>query len=139
MKINVMIDDGAYMPERAHDTDAGWDIRTPKRALIHSRCSVFINTGVHMDVPEGYCAMIKSKSGLNRFHDIQVEGVVDARYGGSIGCKIYNNGSKPYLFHKGDKIAQIVIMPIADVDELVQVEEFEPSERGNNGFGSTGR
>lgn len=139
MKIKIVLDEGAYMPERAHKTDAGFDLRTPKRALVHSNCGVFIDTGVHIEVPEGYCAMIESKSGLNRFHDIEVEGVVDAGYTGTIGCKIYNKGNKPYLFHKGDKIAQFVVIPIADVDELELVDKLEDSDRGDNGFGSTGR
>jgi dUTP pyrophosphatase len=81
--------------------------------------------------------MLKSKSGLNVKHGITSEGVIDVGYTGSIAVKLYNNSDKAYGFKAGDKISQLVIMPIL-TPSFEQVEEFEETERGNNGFGSTG-
>jgi dUTP pyrophosphatase len=94
-----------------------------------------------MEIPEGYVGMLKSKSGLNVKSGILSEGVVDALYSGSIVVKLYNHSDKPKHFEKGDKITQIVIMPIPFIklEEVDNLGEFEASERGADGFGSTGR
>ena len=138
MKIKVKLDKGAYMPERAHQWDAGADIRTPERVVVHPHSSEVIHTGVHVEIPEGYVGMIKSKSGLNVNYDLTSEGVIDSGFTGSIVCKIYNHGSQPHVFEQGDKITQLVIMPII-TPNFEQVDSLEETERGNSGFGSTGR
>ena len=136
--INVQLDKGAYMPERAHPEDAGADIRSPKHVVIWPHSSETIDTGVHVEIPAGYVGMLKSKSGLNIKHDITSEGVVDAGYTGSIRVKLYNNGPTKYSVEVGDKISQLVIMPIITTP-YIQVDEISGGERGDNGFGSTGR
>ena len=138
MEIKVMLEKGAFLPEKAHKEDAGFDLRTPVNVIVMPHDSAIVSTGVHMLIPEGYVGMIKSKSGLNVRDDIQIEGVVDAHFTGSIVAKLYNNGNKPKMFARGDKITQIVILPIPEVT-LTQVKELEATDRGNNGFGSTGR
>lgn len=138
MDIKVVIDEGAYMPEYAHKTDAGADLRSPVYAIVPSKGSVVIDTGVHMKIPDGYVGMIKSKSGLNVKYDITNEGVIDADYTGSIRLKLYNNGENDYCILKGDKISQIVIMPVCHAT-FQKVNNLEKTKRGNNGFGSTGR
>lgn len=136
--MKIMLDPGAYMPEYAHETDAGADLRSPVDAVIWPRDSVTIDTGVHVEIPSGMVGMLKSKSGLNVKHDITSEGVVDEGYTGSIRVKLYNHGWDTYVVHKGDKITQLVIMPVHHATfELV--DSLEATERGNNGFGSTGR
>ena len=82
--------------------------------------------------------MLKSKSGLNVRYDIIGEGVIDCGYTGSIRVKLYNLGDCVKVFNKGDKIIQLVILPIPEVN-LIQVDKLEDTERGDNGFGSTGR
>lgn len=137
-KINVMLDKGSYMPERAHRTDAGYDIRSPKEVLsIHGE-AIVIDTGVHMLIPEGFAGMLKSKSGLNVKNDLTGEGVVDAGYTGSIVVKLYNNGEKDHFFDVGDKLIQIVIVPVF-TPFLKLVDSMDDTERGDKGFGSTGR
>lgn len=136
--INIMLDEGAYMPTRAHADDAGLDIYSPVRAYIWRNETAIIDTGVHVEIPQGYVGMLKSKSGLNVKHGLTGEGVIDAGYTGSIVCKLYNKGKQNYEIKKGDKIIQLVIMPIV-TPEPILVESFEDSERGANGFGSTGR
>ena len=92
-----------------------------------------------MMIPNGYVGMLKSKSGLNVNKCILSEGVIDAGYTGSIVAKLYNHSDETVRFNRGDKITQIVVMPIANIDILNIVSDFETTERGNNGFGSTGR
>jgi len=136
-KINIMLDGGAYMPQRAHSTDAGIDLRTPHEFVVPRRGSVTIDTGVHVEIPAGYVGMLKSKSGLNVKRNIVSEGVIDAGYTGSIVVKLYNHGKAKQSFRAGDKITQLVILPIVTPLPHV-VDTFVETERGDNGFGSTG-
>lgn len=136
--MKVKLESWAYMPERAHPTDAGADLRTPHDATIMPKGAVVIDTGVHIELPPNTVGMVKSKSGLNVKHGITSEGVIDVGYTGSIRIKLYNHSDKPYEIKAGDKISQLVIMPILTPDfELV--DELEETERGDNGFGSSGR
>ena len=136
--MNVILDDGAYMPEFAHKTDAGADLRSPVESVVPAHRSVVIDTGVHVEIPEGYTIFLKSKSGLNVMHNLIGEGVVDALYTGSIKVKLYNLGDTDYQILRGDKIIQMVILPCAYC-EFTQVDKFAETERGDGGFGSTGR
>ena len=138
MKIKIVLDKNAIMPTRAHETDAGLDLYATKRAIIKSGRSKVFDTGVHIELPAGTVGMIKSKSGLNVKHGLISEGVIDVGYTGSIRVKLYNLSTEPYIVRKGDKISQLVVMPILTPD-LELVEELTPSDRGDNGFGSTGK
>lgn len=150
--IKVKLDDGAKMPTKAHDTDAGFDLYAPcdcivprmfppdwvvENGLEHNN-SVVIDTGVHIELPRNTVGMLKSKSGLNVKHGITSEGVIDVGYTGSIRVKLYNNGTEDYIVRKGDKISQLVILPIIPA-VLEQVDELTETERGENGFGSSGK
>lgn len=136
--MKVVLDKGAYMPTRAHDTDAGYDLRTPERTIVYSKSSVVIDTGVHIQLPEGKCAVVISKSGLNTLHDITSTGLIDEGFTGIIKVKLYNHSEVPYIFNKGDKISQFFITDYYAY-ELEQVDRLEETERGANGYGSTGR
>lgn len=138
MKINIVLDNGAYMPEKAHEADAGFDLRTPSKVIIPAKSSRIIPTGVHIEIPFGYVGFLKSKSGLNVKNGILCEGVIDSGYTGSVVAKLYNQSNKEKVFEKGDKITQIVILPMPDV-EMELVDRLEDTERGNGGFGSSGR
>jgi dUTP pyrophosphatase len=140
MKLNVMLDDGAFMPEKAHDADAGFDLRTPVDFWMGQGSEILIDTGVHVEIPKGYVGFLKSKSGLNVNYGITSDGVIDSGYTGSIKAKLYRSAAprKEKAFEAGDKITQLVILPIPDI-EMVLVDEFHETERGNNGFGSSGR
>lgn len=137
-KIKVVLDEGAVMPTRAHSTDAGLDLYSRERKLIRANSSAVFDTGVHIELPIGTTGMIKSKSGLNVKHGLTSEGVIDVGYTGSICVKLYNHSPKDYIVEAGDKISQLVIMPII-TPELEQVDCLEITERGNGGFGSTGK
>ena len=136
--INIMLDEGAIMPTRAHDVDSGLDLYTPERFYLNAHSTAVIDTGVHIEIPVGYSGFLKSKSGLNVKHGITSTGVIDTGYTGSIVVKLYNHSNDFRVFEKGDKITQLVIVKIL-LDELNVVESFEETERGDEGFGSTGR
>ena len=147
--MKIMLDEGAILPTRAHETDAGLDLYTPMDVSVPGCSSdVFdefaevgsatIDTGVHVEIPKGYVGFIKSKSGLNVKHGLTAEGVIDCGYTGSIVVKLYNHTNDEYLFFAGDKIAQLVLLPIITPD-LELVESLEDTDRGDGGFGSTGR
>lgn len=137
-KIKVKLDVFALEPVRAHADDAGLDLRSPSKITVPACGSVTIDTGVHIAIPKGYVGMLKSKSGLNFRCGITSEGVIDAGYTGSIKCKLYNNSTKACYIRPGDKITQLVIMPII-TPEIEYVDELEETERGSGGFGSSGR
>lgn len=136
--MKIVLDEKALMPERAHETDAGLDLKSPITVLIPKGGSEVIDTGVHIELPSGTVGMLKSKSGLNVKYGIQSEGVVDEGYTGSICVKLYNHGPQPYLVNRGDKISQIVIVHCVK-PELELVDALTKTARGNGGFGSTGR
>lgn len=136
--MKIVLDPGAYMPEYAHTQDAGADLKSPVCVTVPAGGSAMIDTGVHVEIPAGCVGMLKSKSGLNVKHCIVSEGVIDTGYTGSIAVKLYNHGSVPYDVRRGDKITQLVIMPVCHVD-FEQVDSLGETERGTGGFGSTGR
>lgn len=136
--MKIQLDKGAFMPERAHNTDAGLDLLSPVRKVIRANDREIIDTGVHVEIPQGYVGMITSKSGLMAREGITSRGTIDSGYNGSIRAVLFNHSRKDYIVEKGQKITQLVIMPIITPD-LEIVDELEETERGANGFGSTGR
>lgn len=136
--MKIKLDAGAIMPTRAHSTDAGLDLYAREKQVIFPRESAIFDTGVHVELPEGTAGFVMSKSGLNVKHGLTSEGVVDVGYTGSIVVKLYNNSGEVYRVDAGDKISQLVIVPIL-TPELELVDELEVKGRGNNGFGSTGK
>ena len=138
MKMKVMLDPGAIIPKRAHSTDAGLDLFSPVRQVIRANDWENIDTGVHVEIPEGYVGMVTSKSGLMAKHGITSRGTIDSGYSGSIKAVLFNHSRKDYIVEKGQKITQLVIMPII-TPKLELVDSLEDTERGNGGFGSTGK
>ena len=152
--MKIMLDDGAKMPTRAHEFDAGLDLYAPKTVSVHG-CKYsapiynhgygmvsigqrVIDTGVHVEIPEGYVGFIKSKSGLMVNHGLLTDGTIDSHYTGSIKVKLFNTSPKDYKINAGDKIAQLVIVPCL-LPVLEIVDHLEETDRGDGGFGSTGR
>lgn len=136
--MKIKLDRGAFIPTRAHGTDAGADLRSPIETVVPARGSCIIDTGVHIQLPHGHVGMLKSKSGLNVEHGITSEGVIDEGYTGSIKVKLCNHCYSPHFVERGDKITQLVIMPCEYV-KFVLVDDLKDSERGSDGFGSTGK
>ena len=150
--MKIMLDDGAILPTRAHETDAGLDLYTPVDVVVPESTALLmggklfpvdigsatIDTGVHVEIPKGYVGLIKSKSGLMCRSGLTADGTIDSGYVGSIRVKLFNHTSNSYEFKAGDKIAQLVLLPIITPD-LEVVDSLEDTERGTGGFGSTGR
>lgn len=136
--MKVKLDEGAYMPERAHSTDAGLDLKSPRDVTVPRNGSAVIRTGVHVQLPSGTAGLLVSKSGLNTKHGITSTGLIDEGYTGDIAVKLYNHGSEDYFVHRGDKISQLVVIPVC-YEKLAETDDLGASERGDNGFGSTGR
>ena len=138
--MKIILDVGAYLPTYAHDADAGMDLRTPVAFIVPAHGSYTVDTGVHIQIPVGQVGFIKSKSGLNVKGGLTATGVVDSCFSGSIRVKLYNHSDEDYMFSRGDKITQLVLLYIAKPENGFEVvDHFEETERGDNGFGSTGR
>lgn len=138
--MRIKLDNGAIVPLRAHPTDAGLDLYAPmtiERTIIPSGCSDMIDTGVHVELPKGHVGFVMTRSGMNK-KDLHCEGVIDEDYRGSIGVRIYNGGENYYAVSPGDKIAQLVIVPCW-LGSCEVVSELTKTDRGENGFGSTGK
>lgn len=137
MKLKVVLDKGAYMPTRAHSTDAGLDLYSMVDDVVHAGACRSFSTGVHIEIPAGYVGMVKSKSGLNIKFGVTSDGVIDSGYTGAVVVNLHNNGRNSVVINRGQKISQLVILPIITPD-LELVDSLEETERGSNGFGSTG-
>lgn len=136
--MKVKLDPGAVFPTRAHSTDAGLDLYARDTQVVWAKESAVFDTGVHIEIPAGYVGFLKSKSGLNVRFGITSEGVIDSGYTGSIVVKLYNHGDHYVKIERGQKISQLVLLPII-TPELELVDELEATERGDGGFGSTGK
>lgn len=136
--MKVKLDPGAILPTRAHETDAGLDLYSPVRKVIHPNDWEKIDTGVHVEIPQGYVGLITSKSGLMAKEGLTSRGTIDSGYSGSIQAVLFNHSRKDYIVEKGQKITQLVLMPII-TPKLELVDELEETERGTGGFGSTGK
>ena len=152
--MKIMLDEGAKMPTRAHEFDGGLDLYAPKTTSVHGSkytAPIYnhgygmagigqrvIDTGVHVEIPEGYVGFIKSKSGLMVNQGLLTDGTIDSGYTGSIKVKLFNTSPKDYKINAGDKIAQLVIVPCL-LPDLEVVDHLEETDRGDGGFGSTGR
>lgn len=136
--MKIKLDNGAKAPTRAHELDAGYDLYARHFECVTAGGSALFDTGVHMEIPKGYVGFLKSKSGLNVKSGLLGEGVIDAGYTGSIVVKLYNHDTVDHYFYPGNKISQIVLLPIFTPD-LEVVDELAETERGGNGFGSTGK
>lgn len=138
MKVKIQLDEKAYIPERSFKQDAGADLRTPYSFTLWPGEFKTIDTGVHVEVPEGYMVEVRSKSGLMKNLGVFTDGTVDQGFAGSIGVILFNHSTGIRKFKAGDKIAQIVFTKI-DTPEFEQVDKITGGERGDAGFGSTGR
>ena len=125
-------------PSRAHSTDAGLDLKSNEAHRIEVYSSHTFDTGVRVQLPHGTAGLIVSKSGLHVNHNIVTTGLIDEGYTGTIKVKLTNFGIVPYDVEVGDKIAQLVIIPVL-YEDIEVVDELEETERGDGGFGSTGR
>lgn len=139
MEIKIQLDEGAKMPFKKRLTDAGYDLFATEDITIPGLKSAVIDTGVHIAIPDGYYGDIRSRSGLNINSSVLVgDGTIDSGYTGSIKVKLYNHAYLPYKVSKGDRICQLVFAKYKNYD-FTEVETLEETDRGSNGFGSSGK
>lgn len=137
--MNIYVEKGAYAPNRAHKTDAGLDIKSRETRLVKAHSSALFHTGLHVQLLQGTAGLLVSKSGLNVNHGITSTGLIDAGYTGEIMVKLYNNSDEHYLVHAGDKISQLVVIPVFYSNIHLMDSLDENTERGDKGFGSSGK
>lgn len=126
---------------KAHPTDGGYDIYASEPCIIPNGRSKAISTNLRIQIPLGHVGLVKARSGLSFKHDIETgAGVIDYGYSDEVKVKLYNNSKEFYMVEKGDRIAQLVVLPIYQ-GELLEIDELEldDSSRGANGFGSSGK
>lgn len=126
-------------PGYAHPGDAGLDLYAAQSGLVTGD-TVLIPTGVAVAIPDGHVGLVCPRSGLSK-HGVTVAnapGVVDSGYRGELMVRLTTTSSTPYVVQRGDRIAQLVVIPVAR-PTITIVNTLDDTERGTNGFGSTGR
>lgn len=134
---------GAKPPHRAHPTDAGADLHaaTMLPTDLWPGERALISTGVALAIPEGYVGLVHPRSGLAAKHGVTVlntPGTIDSDYRGEIKVCLINHGDKPYSVKPGDRIAQLLIQKV-ELSEFVKTDNLDTTQRGDGGFGSTGK
>ena len=137
-KLRIVLDDGAFAPTRAHTYDAGLDIYAAEDRVLWPNSRDIVETGVHVEIPRGYVGFLTSKSGLMRDYGVTTRGTIDSGYTGTIKVIVFNGGTDPLYISKGQKLSQLVIVPII-TPEIEVVDKLQDTDRGSHGFGSTGR
>lgn len=139
MKIKIIrIDKTIPLPKYAYNDDAGMDLRSRTNVILTKNETRIIPTGIKIEIPKGYAGFIQPRSSLSK-KGIHVSlGLVDSGYRGEVGIIITNLSDNLYGIKKGDRIAQLVIKKVENV-EWDEVDELEESERNENGFGSTSK
>lgn len=157
--IRVVNNSSNELPDYAHESDAGFDLRANVEAVKNTKflfnasldteepsVTIFpggralIPTGLHMAIPEGYELQVRPRSGLALKSGITVlntPGTIDAGYRGDIGVILMNNGSAPFKVLQGDRIAQGVLNQIL-IGNFIISDTLDDSDRGNTGFGDSG-
>jgi dUTP pyrophosphatase len=145
IKVKIYVGDAYDIPEYQTDGAAGMDLyaNNDDPILIHPGDRKLIPTGIRLQIPEGFEAQIRPRSGLVLRHGITVlntPGTVDSDYRGTIGVILQNASSERFFVNRGDRIAQMVFKKYerADLVEVSTIEELDDSARGEGGFGSTG-
>lgn len=136
--MRIMLDKGAKVPTRAFPTDAGLDLYSMRDGTVPAHGSATFGTGVHVELPKGTAGIILPRSGLMVKRDILTFGVIDESYRGEIMVHMMNHGDEEYRVYAGDKISQMLIVPVL-YEKVEVVDALAEGERGSDGFGSTGR
>ena len=136
--MKVKLDPGAKLPTRAHPTDAGLDLYSAYEVDVPPHQFTVIPTGVHVELPHGTAGLLVSKSGLNCKYGITTTGLIDEGYSGEIKVSMINNSDQPYHVRYGDKITQLVIIPVL-YEDVQLTDLIVGGDRQSNGFGSSGR
>ncbi len=127
----------AILPTRAHPEDAGMDLYASEDVLLGPGGGLLANTGIAMAIPQGYVGMIADRSSLGKKGIKTAGGIIDAGYRGEIKVILRNLTPEEVLLKRGERIAQLLILPIA-TPRVLEVQHLDSTDRGAGGFGSTG-
>lgn len=161
MDVKIQLEDGAKIPTKAHKTDGGWDLYANEDVIIYTGKRYAVNTGIHIGIPEGWCAIVYGRGGVSAKEGMDIlAGVIDYGYTGPVKVCLDNTNpvvlgtesdgedgsnisyildrrSNHFKVNKGDRIAQMVFHEVPDISFVE--EELEESERGEKGWGSSGK
>ncbi len=129
------------VPTAQHAGDAGYDLEAAVDVVLGPGERALVPTGIAVAIPAGYAGLVVPRSGWAIKHGLSVvnaPGIVDAGYRGELQAILINHGSEPIEIKVGDRIAQLLIVAVPSV-EWLEVDVLEDSDRGEAGFGSTGR
>lgn len=140
--VKFIMEDGCadLRPAKAHEDDAAYDLRSRVDITLPPGKVTLVPTGLRMELPVGYEAQVRPRSGLALKHSIGVlnsPGTIDAGYRGEVCSILFNFGEEPFTVHRGDRVSQMVIAALPEV-EMVETEALSDTVRGAGGFGSTG-
>ena len=141
IKVKIVLDDEkAKLPTYAHDSDAGADVYSVDTITVEPGKTVLVSTGIRTEIPLGYEIQLRPRSGMSAKTPMRIANspaTIDANFRGVIKVIMHNTGNEPYTINTGDRIAQMVIMPVPMI-EWEEVNELSSSDRGEGGYGSTG-
>lgn len=140
VKVKIL-DSDTTLPQFAYPGDVAVDLRSRIDATLDSNQILGVPTGIAIELPQGYEAQVRPRSGLALKHGISLvntPGTIDTEYRGEIVCIMVNLGKNPFHISKGDRIAQMAVREVPIV-ELLQVQELSDTKRGSSGFGSSGK
>ena len=130
-------------PYKAHSNDAGWDLSADSSVVIESFTGAIINTGLRIDIPAGYAGLVLPRSSISAQNILVFTGVIDSGYKGEVRINLYNLNRGPFVVERGQRVAQLVIVPVcaASLSRVLSLGAFlqRLTDRGERGFGSTGR
>ena len=132
---------GLELPAYATEGAAGLDLRAAEGAVLQPGAHLLLPTGIAIALPQHFEGQVRPRSGLAVKHGVTVlnaPGTIDSDYRGEIKVPLINHGHQNFVVHRGDRIAQLVIAPVAQV-KLTEVSSIEETARGENGFGSSGK
>lgn len=139
--MNIPITGDEHNITYAHEGDAGADLRSVEDTIITPNSRILVHTGLHMAIPDRYVGMVCPRSGFALKQGVTVlnaPGIVDSGYRGEVGVILLNTSEQTVTVHKGDRIAQMVFVPYAHM-AFEHVESLPETDRGEGGFGSTGK
>jgi len=139
MKVKIQkLKDGARLPKYHIPGDVGMDMYAMETVTIAPGEHYRFWHGFAMEFPEGYAGIVKDKSSISKAGLHTLGGVFDAGYRGEYNTHLVNLGAAPYTVEAGDKVSQLILIPVA-IAELEETDSLSESERGDKGFGSTGK
>jgi dUTP pyrophosphatase len=130
----------AQLPAYGSSEAAGADLHSVESVRVGPGCRALVKTGIAIELPVGYEAQVRPRSGLalkNGITVLNTPGTVDSDYRGEVGVILFNSSNTNFIVAAGDRIAQLVIAPVNQAT-FREVEKLDDSERGAGGFGSTG-